>query len=103
MRNRFVEVNTAVLGPRELRSPFKPERGAASGGTRFERMPHSVSVKKKGDRAYTLGPTTQHAPNLVGPTANAKVIGELDEEMKLRKEMLDVSLPASYSMPAILM
>jgi hypothetical protein len=86
-----------AIGDRKLCTPEKPTKvdGEYSGGIHIERTDTAVNVPGA-PRAYPLGPSVEEVPNAHAPGKGSKVYGgQVGEDLRLRKELLEVSVPPS--------
>lgn len=82
----------AALGKpedRDLQKARLDDNGVWGGGVRFEHSRLAVNVEGA-DRCYTLGQSYQVQRKLTGPSAGAKVDGDILNHHKIRQTVLQV-------------
>lgn len=90
---RLEETREAILGPLELMSDKKAkfDRKTLSyiRGLRIERTDRAVSTRN-GDRCYSMSTTFQDPRSLDAPSAGSKYRAGMDDDIRLRNEVIRV-------------
>lgn len=92
MKRNMDAARDDALGPKELRTRSKPtlqDDGVYKGGTAFERDRRAKPLAY-GIRCFTMVNSLERQRSIVAPCAATKLMGEVDDHLVLRRNMIKV-------------